>query len=143
MKKGFTLIELLIVMVIISALIAVALPKYNRAMERGRALEGINKVKYAAEYAATKCLVSGAKPAVVADTTKGQDTFGTPSVSVSGCVATVTVMRNISSGWYYSLTAVTDEDGQVNRITCTSTSPAKHCSDLSLTDLGVVVPVGQ
>ena len=121
MKKGFTLIELLIVMVIISALIAVALPKYNRAMERGRALEGINKVKYAAEYAAAKCMATGVKPATVVDITKGQDTFGTPSrVEITDdCVATFTVGRNSSSGWNYTLTAVSDEEKTT--ITCSGT----------------------
>ena len=41
MKKGFTLIELLIVVVVVGVLILVALPKYQTALEKGRALEGI------------------------------------------------------------------------------------------------------
>lgn len=123
MKKGFTLIELLIVMVIISALIAVALPKYNRAMERGRALEGINKAKYAAEYMAAKCLATGIATTNTTDVTKGEDTFiqdyDTPNTVTSECEATVSFKRNSSSGWSYVLTAVSNDDGTT--ITCSGT----------------------
>lgn len=136
MKKGFTLIELLIVMVIVSSLIAVALPKYNRAMERGRTLEGINKVKYAAEYAVAKCMVTDGKiqQSDAKDVTKGQDTFQTPHVEMSGCAATVTVKRNPSSGWYYTLKAVSEEDKTT--VTCINNNQEDnedHCVVLGLT----------
>ncbi len=130
MKKGFTLIELLIVMVIISALIAVALPKYNRAMERGRALEGINKAKYAAEYIAAKCLATGIATTNTTDVTKGGDTFiqddDTPNTVTSECEATVSFKRSSSSGWSYVLTAVSNDDGTT--ITCSGTD----CATLGL-----------
>ena len=41
MKKGFTLMELLIVMVIVTVLVTIAVPKYKGAMERGRGLQAI------------------------------------------------------------------------------------------------------
>ena len=49
MKRAFTLIELLIVVIIVGVLMSIALPKYQRAVERARALEGVHNVKYALE----------------------------------------------------------------------------------------------
>lgn len=59
MKKGFTLVELLIVMVIVGTLVTVALPKYQAAMERGRAQEAFANLKAASDIVNAQYVLNG------------------------------------------------------------------------------------
>ena len=122
MKQGFTLIELLIVMVIITVLVTIALPKYQRSLERGRALEGLRNVQYAAEYANAKhmeCEISG-------DMIKSRF-FDPPNLS-SG--STITISRKAASGWNYTLTAISNDRGEITSIKCSSSDST--CENLDM-----------
>jgi type IV pilus assembly protein PilE len=64
-KKAFTLIELLVVVLIIGILAAVALPLYNKTVEKVRASEALSLIKTIAEaeerhYLATNAYTSNA-----------------------------------------------------------------------------------
>ncbi len=135
--KGFTLIELLIVMVIIATLVAIALPKYQRALERGRALEGLRNVQYAAEYANAKYMAcrstedSCSYPSSLPSTDQVKNRFfSAPSINSS--TGAVTISRSGGSGWGYSLTATLSNDA-LSSITCSNTGSEDVCTELDLT----------
>lgn len=134
MKQGFTLIELLIVMVIVGTLVTVALPKYQVALERGRALEGIRNVQYVAEYVNAKHMATGEWPEDIndlqrTDTIKSRF-FGAPQYEPGA--DTITIIRDADSGWGYSLTATISDD-VLSEIRCANTGEEDVCTKLDLT----------
>ncbi len=137
MKKAFTLIELLIVMVIVGVLFAIALPKYQNTVERGRALEGLSNVRAVGEYLSTQCIINGnAFPTDSAARTRLVEQAQTDVVKSKYFTLTLTtddlttVEATRGDGWHYSLTG-TIEDCVLTSIVC-SDDDTGECADLDL-----------
>ena len=106
-KSGFTLIELLVVVLIIGILAAVALPQYQKAVEKARATEGLTMLKsiatankayymangeYATDIEALDIEVPGENTTVDPTTRRNTKLFQYGTSSVSGGQANTNVI---------------------------------------------------
>ena len=66
-RKGFTLIELLVVVLIIGILSAVALPSYQKAVEKSRAVQAVVLVKSIRDAAEVYYMANGTYPSSIDD----------------------------------------------------------------------------
>ena len=149
MKKGFTLIELLIIMVIVTVLVTMAMPRYKTAMEKGRGLAGIantasvsdavntyyiknynsygNSWQALCAYALGDNSCSAASPGNVASLVK-TTYFSVPSITVADGVVTVqTTRQGLGETKTYTLYA-TSANGEVTDRYCMGYAP--YCNAL-------------
>ena len=127
MTKGFTLIELLIVMVIVGLLVTVVLPKYNAALERGRAQEALTNLKAASDAMNAQYIMNDNqyRHAGVTDSdgnfVAGDYTmpryFSAPVLDVAGLTNTKADIDVVRDGGDYLLEAH-NEDGELQFILC-------------------------
>jgi len=132
MKKGFTLVELMMVIVIVGILVAIALPKYNESLERGRALEGINVLKEVSDALNAQYILDGNvynKPSLANLDFPRAKYFSIPTY-VSGSNSNVTVTR---AEWGYTLTAE-NSNGMLDRIICSDMNDGEDCAIIGITD---------
>ena len=126
-KKGFTLVELLIVMVIVSVLAVVAVPKYNTAVERSRSLEGIlNLEKLSGEVNAMYIVNQGSYPAQAdldifkEEAIRTQNFKNLTITRNSAQKVTLTIERDSTKGYSYTLSMI-NENGNPQAVTCSGT----------------------
>ena len=84
MKKGFTLIELLVVVLIIGILSAVALPQYEKAVEKSRATEAVSLLKLLREQQSFCMLENGGWTISCGQGDGGDNLFTRASVEIKG-----------------------------------------------------------
>lgn len=111
-SRGFTLIEVMVVVLIIGALAAIAVPQYDSYIARGRIAEGISmlselQVRQEQYYQDNRAYVSGMTPRVA-----GQFWSGSCTTANSNQTFTCTATPTATSGLGYVFTV--DQAGAKN-----------------------------
>ncbi len=127
-NAGFTLIELLVVVLIIGILAAVALPQYEKAVEKSRALEGIMLVRsvaqaneryYLANSTYTKDIQEldlqfpGEYKMVGNTSSLETDNFSCRATNSLGVEAVIALCRRRNSDYSYSLEILKTDSAQI------------------------------
>ena len=118
-SQGFTLVEILVVVLIIGALAAIAIPQYDSYVARGRIAEGMSllselQVRQEQYYQDNRAYVNGMAPRVA-----GQYWGGTCTTANTNQSFTCTATPTATSGVGYVFTV-----DQAGAKTTTATSPA-------------------
>ena len=90
-NAGFTLIELLVVVLIIGILAAVAVPKYEKAVEKSRAAAVFQNIKSLADSLERHYMANGSYP---------HDTMDGLDLSLTGCQPDTTGRYYCADSWY-------------------------------------------
>ena len=103
-NKAFTLIELLVVVLIIGILAAVALPQYQKAVEKARAAEGLTILKTIANANRAYYMANGTYPTNMEDL----------DIEIPGKDTTTVAGKRITTQYFeYGAHAWNDEDNTV------------------------------
>ena len=105
MQKAFTLIELLVVVLIIGILAAIALPQYQKAVEKSKATQALTMLKSAYQAAAVYYMANGEYPNSFADMGFEVPWTGNTKWSVLGNEKDTKSNEDWSLQLYYSTTA--------------------------------------